>query len=364
MRNTELRIKSISELLGRIEIQIRNLNHQNLFDINILSENFFCGLFNLAFDLKLLNANQKSINSPIVDLTDSINRIAIQVTSDKSKAKIQKTLNGFVDRKLYEKYDRLIIFILGEKQKKYTKLVVPKDVVFNVTDDVIDFKSLLKHISFLSPSKIDRINSYLFLELSDSHTIKQKNTTRSKFERNQILKKKIEKSLFRSISVSDWQKYSKMLFCDPSKKFIYDRINIRSIDDRKYPEHSYNSQGFSNWIKGEIWDFYPNGLEFVFGISEKVVIESDGSWFTIDEGIFDPKAQNCWVFSRVPYDFIVEYETEVDEYNGYPTIFVEYLNNGSPFEKEVYGLIGFYNNEEPEKSRETYYLDENKKKIL
>lgn len=57
-------------------------------------------------------------------------------------------------------------------------------------------------------------------------------------------------------------------------------------------------------------------------------------------------------------------DNEPDGYHGYPTLYVEYNNNGSPVEKELYGLIGFYDFEKPQKSRMAYYFDEKKEKYV
>ncbi len=363
MNNTEFKIKSISDHLGRIEIQIRNLNHQNLYDVNILSENFFCGLLNLVFDSKLENSNRASANFPFIDLIDEKNRIAVQVTSNKSKAKIQKTLSGFDKNNLYEKYDRLIVFVLGEKQKWYTKLIIPDNVSFNISRDIVDFKTLLRVISFLPLSKIDRINRFLESEISGPEPRRESKGHVVKFKKNQTIRKKIERNLLRSFSDYELYKNAELLRFDPSSKFRYDRLNIRSIEDRSYPEPTANDQGFYNWIRAELWNFYPNGLEFVFGTSKQVVIEKSGEWYFVEEDCSEERKNNCWLFSRVPYDYMVEYDSETDDFNGYPTLFVEYQNNGSPFEKEVYGLIGYYDRKHPEKSRMTYYLDERMRKV-
>jgi hypothetical protein len=68
---------------------------------------------------------------------------------------------------------------------------------------------------------------------------------------------------------------------------------------------------------------------------------------------------NCCLFLRLPYENIVEFEAETNEYNGYPTICVEYSNNNSPFESEIYGLIGYYNRSGIRKSRKPFYLGDN-----
>lgn len=144
---------------------------------------------------------------------------------------------------------------------------------------------------------------------------------------------------------------------EPGYKFIYRSLNIRSIDDNSYPEISYSESGCMNWMELELWNFYERGLEFVIQTSKQVVIEGGKTWrFANDD---EKKSLNCCLYLRLPYENIVEFEAEVNEYNGYPTIYVEYSNNNSPFESEIYGLIGFYNRSEIRKSRKPFYLSDN-----
>lgn len=356
MNNRELNIKLISEVFAKVEIQIRNLNSQNLYDINIVSENLVCNVLNLVFDYNLKNINESFKNYPGIDLVDDKNRISVQVSSDKSKGKIQKTLNIFSDNSLQEKYDRLIFLVLGEKQKRYTKLEIPSNLNFNVDEDIVDFKDLLRFISFLPIEKIERVYKYLQSELSGKKNQNQKKITRTRFKQIISLKKRLERDLMKKISEKDWKKYHDLLYYNPSRKFLYDHLIVRSIEDRIFPEVSYNELGMPNWIKWEIWNFYENGLEFVSMFPRKVVINKDETWYFTEDN--EPNSQNACLFHRIPYENIVEYTMEPDSYYGYPTIFVEYANNGVPYEEFVYGLIGYYNHPTlPIKSRKTYYLD-------
>lgn len=359
MNNRELHIKLINEQFSRIEIQVRNLNSQNLCDLNIVCENLICGLLNLTFGYNLININSKEQNYPGVDLVDYKKRISVQVSSDKSKAKIQKTLDTFSQQQLASEFDRLIFFILGESQKKYSNLIVPANLSFNINGDIIDFKSLLKFISYLPIGKIEQINNYLNTELSSSKDKRQSAISRTAFKQKLTLKKKIEKELILDSTKEEWVKYSNMLSYDPSRKFKYSHLIIRSFDDKSYPETTFNAQEMPSWMKGELWDFYDNGLEFVMMSSKKVIIDEDGTWSFCDD---NQNSIRCSWFFRIPYDNMVEYEKETDGYYGYPTLFVEYKNNGSPIEKELYGLLGFYDSEKPENSRMTYYLDEEDQK--
>lgn len=357
MNNRELKIKLISNELAKLEIQIRNLNSQNLCDLNIFCENLIRVLMNITFGFKLKNTNSRTANYPSLDLVDDNNRISVQISSDKSKAKIQKTLNIFSENNFNKKYDRLIFFVLGEKQRKYLNIEIPENISFDLDNDILDFKNLLKFISNLSLDKIERIHKHLISENAYSNYNEQNKTSRTRFQQSLALKKRLEKDLVHKYTDAEWMKYRDILMYDPSRKFIYSHLIIRSIDDSIFPEISHNNQGFPNWIKGELWDFYDNGLEFAQMISKGVIIDEKDNWSFSD----DDNSLNCTVFQRIPFKNIVELDMEPDSYYGYPTLYVEYIN-GSPFEKKLYGLIGYYNYEKPKISRLTYYLDEKNKK--
>lgn len=360
MNNREHKIKLIAEQLTSLEIQVRNLSAQNLCDLNTISENLICGLLNLTFGYKLVNVNSEKSNYPGIDLADYRNRISVQVTSDKSKKKIQKTINTFSQNQLDKKFDRLIFFILGEKQKQYRNLDIPENLNFDVIADIIDFKKILTFISPLTTKKMEQINKFLESELAPQKPKIKSKTSRTAFKQKYVLTKRIEKALVHSYTQEEWLKHREVFMYEPSRKFKYDKLIVRSIEDKSYPEITYNEQEKPSWTKLELWDFYDNGLEFVSMSTRQVVLEEDGSWTFCDSS--NVNAIGCCIFFRIPFDNMVEYDNEPDGYYGYPTLYVEYKNNGSPVEKQFYGLIGFYDFKNPRKSRMAYYFDEQKKK--
>ena len=91
------------------------LNHQNLYDINIHSETFFCGLLNVIFGYNLENFYDSEKIFTSLDLEDKLNRVAIQVTTQEASSKIQYTLDKFFENKLDKTFDRLIVLIIGTK---------------------------------------------------------------------------------------------------------------------------------------------------------------------------------------------------------------------------------------------------------
>ena len=47
-----------------------------------------------------------------------------------------------------------------------------------------------------------------------------------------------------------------------------------------------------------------------------------------------------------------------------PTIFVEYANEGTPYEEILCGIMGRYNKEDEYDSKTTYYFDNDKRRKL
>ena len=118
MMKKEIYLKNVAESLALLSKQVELLNAVNLYDINIIAEDFFTELLNLIFGYKLKNVNVVEKNAPAIDLIDEENKISIQVTSDNSSTKIRHTIHEYIDNKAYEKYDRLIVLILTRKKKK------------------------------------------------------------------------------------------------------------------------------------------------------------------------------------------------------------------------------------------------------
>jgi hypothetical protein len=252
----------------------------------------------------------------------------------------------------------LIVFVLGERQKRYRNLVIPKEISFDPNEDIIDFKMLLRSVSVLNIDTMDKVIGELDMETYEpNYKPFRKKSLRLKFKEVQAIKKKIEKSLLKKLTLEDWRKHGELFECEPSYRFNYGTLNIRSIDDKEYPEISYSKSGYAKWMKLELWDFYERGLEFVVQTSKKVIIENGSSWRFAKEN--EENSLYCCHYLRLPFENILEYDAEPNQYNGYPTIYVEYSNNDSPFEKEIYGLIGYYKREGIRKSRRPVYLGEN-----
>lgn len=146
-----------------------------LFDSNRVAQDFFCWLFSLVFwynNLKELDKLNWIPNYPAIDLWDIDNKIAFQITTDSSSDKIKETISKFIKHKLYEKYDKLIIFIIWDKQKSYTTKFNTKDLfVFNKDNDIWDDNFLISEIDKINDiKKLDEISNFLMENLVEFKT--------------------------------------------------------------------------------------------------------------------------------------------------------------------------------------------------
>ena len=140
----------INELMSRFVAQIHGATAMGRTDINHVAETILIPLFSEIFDLhnlKNLNATEGK-NFPGIDLGDENARIAFQVTSTSSSSKVKNTLQKFVDHKLYKKFDKLIIYILTEKQSSYSgsgyEEIIQETFTFDKDKDIIDYRDILR----------------------------------------------------------------------------------------------------------------------------------------------------------------------------------------------------------------------------
>jgi tetratricopeptide (TPR) repeat protein len=154
--------------LAHLKACVETLNKIHFFDLNVVAEDFFADLLNAVYGFSLVNLNHQNLNAAAVDLGDTTRRIAVQVTSERAKAKIQKTLNAFSKHGLANDYDSLKILIIGDRTGDYPTLDVPEGITFSAKDDVIDIGQLLKDIAQLPVETLKTIADLIEREVRDT----------------------------------------------------------------------------------------------------------------------------------------------------------------------------------------------------
>ena len=134
----------------------------NLTDINLVAENFYRDLLNLVFGYNLININSINPNAKAIDLGDSTNRIAIQVTSTSALKKTTDTVNGFIEKNHHKDYDRLIVLNLVKKSKHKASHVGDSGVFeLDTAKDIWDYKDLARKISDKTVAELEIIADFL-----------------------------------------------------------------------------------------------------------------------------------------------------------------------------------------------------------
>ncbi len=131
---------------------------------NIEVENTFRDLLNELYGWQLVNTNFGSASADTLDLHDLQKRIAIQVTTTQSPAKIRKTLKGF--QKHRSKYDKLL-FLYPCTDKKTTTAdftAAAAGFAFDPKSDRMDFSDLLVRMQQLSREQQKRFLDLLIRE--------------------------------------------------------------------------------------------------------------------------------------------------------------------------------------------------------
>ena len=171
--NQEYKLYRISQLLSRFREQVKILNSNGEFSINIHAENILIAVLNKIYECNLENVNYvEGKTYPSIDLRDKVKRIAFQVTSTSSLDKVEHTLTKFIENKLYKEFDIVYVFIITEKQKKYNQIkidnVLNGKITFsdkNIIDRTDLYKELNKQNNFY---KIESVCELLEKQFSDN----------------------------------------------------------------------------------------------------------------------------------------------------------------------------------------------------
>jgi hypothetical protein len=149
----------IADGLGWIKMSCEQRGLLKLFDNNVVAQRFFCQLLNATFDLDLKVMDDVRTNYPAIDLGDSTNRIAYQITTEKRSDKVQSTLQKFVQHGLDKQYDTLKILVIGDRQATYDAVEVPHGLKFDCDEDILDIQGLFKQIDPLDTAHLEKLRA-------------------------------------------------------------------------------------------------------------------------------------------------------------------------------------------------------------
>ena len=133
-----------------------------IYSLNIVGENYFRDVLNFIYRYKLENTNFTTKNAPYVDLVDNDKKIAYQITTTRTKAKIENTLEALTTLK-YKDYQIKILFMLG-KAKPQKNVIAQLNKKYNVdlNECLLDFDDLIKNINNLETNKLIELRDKYF----------------------------------------------------------------------------------------------------------------------------------------------------------------------------------------------------------
>ena len=105
----------------------------------------------------LLGTNLKPIvskGSTAVDMADYEKRLAVEITANNRPAKVRQTLERFLDNRLDQYYDRLIILVLTGSKLPIRDIVLQQRFEFSVERDVWSLQTLLMQICDLEDTEV------------------------------------------------------------------------------------------------------------------------------------------------------------------------------------------------------------------
>ncbi|MCI7086733.1 MAG: SMEK domain-containing protein, partial [Lachnobacterium sp.] len=112
--------EQLSSMFAFLHTYLKYSGKLNMLDENKVMEDIMCEVLNRIYGWHLVNLNTKEKNYPGIDLGDIQQGLGIQVTADKTSAKIQYTFSKVIAHEVYETYPHIKMMILGEKQSSYT----------------------------------------------------------------------------------------------------------------------------------------------------------------------------------------------------------------------------------------------------
>lgn len=145
MLENERLIKEILTGFSNYEIYVKSCGKTGNLDTNKAAEGFVAPLLNAIFgwDLELVG----NVNYPGIDLVDNNQKIGVQVSSDQSSEKVNKTLRVVAESDLRQSIKSLHFFFLQPKQKTYTVKLSCLGVTFDVKQHVMDFEFLIQELN-------------------------------------------------------------------------------------------------------------------------------------------------------------------------------------------------------------------------
>ncbi len=166
----KMALDNISRILAITRYDIEQHQVINDFSLNIHGENFFRDVFNFIYGYNLVNANFETGNAPCIDLINKKRKLAYQITTTRTKEKIEKTLQALAKPE-YKDFDIKIFYLLEKANPKdETLTAINRQYNINLQDCLLDYTDLINDINNLEENKLVELNDRYFKGKEDKYT--------------------------------------------------------------------------------------------------------------------------------------------------------------------------------------------------
>lgn len=263
--NNQILIDDIIHMLSMLRSKVELSGTLNLLSINIHCENFYRDLLNTLYDINLVNSNFSEQNSASIDLIDIEAKIAYQVTSDASLAKAKKTVDKFIEYKIHEKIEKLIILNILHRKNHTDSSYNVGDFSFDLKNNIIDHREIVKLIGNLEITKLQKVHELVNSYLNPMYVLPNISNPHQRMSSIQ--------KILQGISEIQYQGMVRKL--DTLPYTIEDKINHNNL--KIYKEHLAKLQSVSWSIQTQIETLEQNGHPT---ISDKLYTYVDGKFMT------------------------------------------------------------------------------------
>ncbi|MCT7649255.1 SMEK domain-containing protein [Aliarcobacter butzleri] len=160
----------ISKSLAITKYDIEHRQSVNDYALNIHSENFFRDILNFIYGYELVNSNKEKQNTAYVDLVDNKRELFFQVTTTRTKEKIENTLQILNEEK-YKEYKIKILYLL-EKSKPNQETINELNSKYNIKllDCLLDSNDLIREINDLETTKLKDLYLKYFKDIQNKYS--------------------------------------------------------------------------------------------------------------------------------------------------------------------------------------------------
>lgn len=186
--------------------------------------------------------------------------------------------------------------------------------------------------SIIEAKLYSEYHDLLFAYFGINLTGERKNLVQS-IRRNVALKQRMKRDLLKEAGCHDTKEVREILN-NPWLKFKHSNVLIRSIYDNAYPDNNtLLNKDYTGYFRAEVYNFYHNGLmvrAHPYGKTVKYkCVEEDSDKYEIIE--IDIEVIGC-----IPFENIIDYDMDGDEYYRYPHLYCDFIHVSDPFEKIIY----------------------------